>query len=714
MIKLGEGEALPAEAESSVRIHVVPEPNPLSLLERVRAPLWIFDIGLGRVFWANAAGLEIWASHSLAELCARDMRADMSKAVAHRLAQYQSEFERDEHCMFSELWTLYPGGEPRPLRVTFSGFRLEDGRMAMLCEAHADHQGSPENLRSAEALLHTSVMIVLYTHEGRALYLNPAARAAASERYPLFCERFVEPGAYERMKCELDSCGEGRSVALVRTARGERWHEITVRKSRDAVTGAVAWLASEMDVNDLKNAQHRENYLANHDLLTGLPNRNFVSRGFRDRIAELGRANTRGALIFIDLDRFKNLNDSLGHAAGDELLVEMARRLRGVLGESDLLARLGGDEFLVFTEAPLEDSRVDAMLPETKPTLGNARSHTAWLAERILAEVGRPVPVGESQIRVTPTLGVAFFPDDGADIETLMRHADLAMYKAKGEGRNRVAYFTNALNLAVKARLTLESELQLALERGELEAFYQPRLDVATNAVRGAEALVRWNHPVRKLLYPGEFIGVAEETGLISALGACVLEAVARAEVRFRSQGKQVALSANLSPRQFSDPEFLATVETIVLRTGCDPRHIELEITESMLLGPGAETVRALEVLGAMGFRISIDDFGTGYSNLGYLQRYPIHGLKIDRSFMHGLERATPIAALILTMCKMLGVETVAEGVETQAQLDWLREHGCDEYQGFLVSPAVRIADFESDFLPRATDTLAQRANLTK
>jgi diguanylate cyclase len=303
---------------------------------------------------------------------------------------------------------------------------------------------------------------------------------------------------------------------------------------------------------------------------------------------------------------------------------------------------------------------------------------------------------------VTPTIGCAFFPDDGKDLETLMRHADLAMYKAKADGRNRVGYFTEALNVAVKARLSLENELQNALECGELEVYYQPRLGVMDDEVLGAEALVRWNHPRRGVLLPGVFIAVAEDSGLISPLGAFVLEQVARAEVQFRAHKKAVSLSVNLSPRQFSDPAFIDSVKTIVERTGCDPTRLELEITESMLLSTGEDTVRILEALCAMGFRISIDDFGTGYSNLGYLQRYPIHGLKIDRSFMSGLDRATPIALLILAMCKMLGVQTVAEGVETQEQLEWLRHHGCHEYQGFLVSPAVRLEEFERRFLPNA------------
>ncbi len=662
--------------------NVIPA-DPLALLGRLRTPLWVFDIDAARVHWANAGALAIWEAATLDELRGRDMRADMSPAVSHRLRQYQADFQRNPGVSFTEMWTLYPGGKPKPLRVVFSGFELGGGRMGMLCEGLVDHGAHPENLRSAEALLHTSVMITMYALDGRPLYRNPAARATVVDPAATLEAHFTDAAGYARLRGQLDAFGEGRIVGRVRTNDGPRWHEITARRSHDAVTGDVAWLVSEVDVNELKNAEDRESYLANHDLLTGLPNRNFVSRGFRDRVAELVRDEGSAALVFIDLDHFKNLNDSLGHAAGDELLVEVARRLRDILPPGDLLARLGGDEFLVLTES------------------ADPRAHVAALADRALAEIAQAVRVGDSQVRVTTTLGVCFVPHDGTDIDTLMRHADLAMYKAKAEGRNRVGYFTEALNVAVQARLTLENELRLALERHELEVYYQPRLDVVTDAVLGAEALVRWHHPTRGLLLPGEFIAVAEDSGLVAPLGAFVLEAVARAEVAFRARAVPMVLSANLSPRQLTDPGFIEAVRAMVARTGCDPRGIELEITESTLLGRGEETEQVLAALCAMGFRISIDDFGTGYSNLAYLQRYPIHGLKIDRSFLHALDRTTPIAQLILAMCKMLGVETVAEGVETQAQLDWLRAHGCREYQGFLVSPAVPLRDFERDFVPR-------------
>lgn len=669
--------------------------EPLALLGRLRTPLWVFDIDAARVHWANAGALGIWEAATLAELRARDMRADMSPAVSHRLRQYQADFQRNPGVSFTEMWTLYPGGKPKPLRVVFSGFELPDGRMGMLCEGLVDHGAHPENLRSAEALLHTSVMITMYALDGRPLYRNPAARATVTDPSATLDAHFADAAGYARLRGQLDAFGEGRIVGRVRTNDGPRWHEITARRSHDAVTGDVAWLVSEVDVNELKNAEDRESYLANHDLLTGLPNRNFVSRGFRDRVAQLARDEGSAALVFIDLDHFKNLNDSLGHAAGDELLVEVARRLRDILPPGDLLARLGGDEFLVLTES-------------TDP-----RAHVAALAERALGELAQAVRVGDNQVRVTTTLGVCFFPQDGTDIDTLMRHADLAMYKAKSEGRNRVGYFTEALNVAVRARLTLENELRVALEQHELEVYYQPRLDVVTDAVLGAEALVRWHHPTRGLLLPGEFIPVAEDSGLVAPLGAFVLEAVARAAVAFRARSVPLVLSANLSPRQLADPGFIEVVRALVARTGCDPRGIELEITESTLLGRGEETEQVLAALCAMGFRISIDDFGTGYSNLAYLQRYPIHGLKIDRSFLHALDRTTPIAELILAMCKMLGVETVAEGVETEAQLDWLRAHGCREYQGFLVSPAVPLQEFERAFVPRtvARPALADAGN---
>ena len=649
----------------------------LAELNRLRTPAWVFDIDHRRVIWANPAALDVWQARSLDELCGRDMGADMSPAVAHRLEQYRQDFIR-HNAQFLETWTLYPKGQPRSLNVVFSGLQLADGRMAMFCEALSDHHGDPETLRSLEALVHTSVMITLYNRAGRALYRNAAARDAVDDVDAGIRHSFVKLADYRSILRTLVRHGQARLIALIQTARGERWHEVTARLCRDPVSGASACLVTEVDVTELKRTEARAHYLAHHDTLTGLANRHFVHQGFAQRLDEARRDGQQAALVFIDLDRFKHINDSLGHAAGDQLLVTMAQRLHAVVRVTDMVARLGGDEFLVLAVAPDISHYVDA------------------LGQRILTTMGRPLVLGTTEVRVSPSLGVCLFPDDGDTLDDLMRHADMAIYRAKEQGRNRMAYFTADLQTRAQGRLALEQELRDALANGQFELYYQPRLNVDTEVIIGAEALVRWHHPRRGLIMPGEFIGLCEEAGLIHALGALVLEQAARQQVRWAHRGYPLRVSVNLSPKQFGDPDLLRSIDATVRKTGCNPQLIELEITESVLLGHDEGTINTLHALCDMGFRLAIDDFGTGYSNLAYLQLYPINCLKIDRSFIQALDTAMPIADLIITMCRMLQMDVVAEGVETEDQLRWLQDRRCQEYQGFLFSKAVPAAEFDA------------------
>jgi diguanylate cyclase (GGDEF)-like protein len=640
-----------------------------SLLERLNNPVWVFDIDCARVHWANASAQQIWRATSLEELLARDMGADMSESVARRLRQFQQDFVRED-ARFSEIWTLYPRGEPKTLRVMFSGIHLADGRMAMLCEGLGELDADPETLRSAEALLHTTVMITLYTLQGAALYRNPAARDVATAVDQSLRERFVEGAAHDRLAQQLHTGGAGRLVAQVHTGQGQRWHEISARRCRDAVSGEEAWLLSEVDISELKRTEAHAQHLALHDTLTGLPNRSFVMQSFQQRMEQAHAVGHHAALMFIDLDRFKHINDSLGHSAGDQLLVNMAKRLHGQLREHDLAARLGGDEFLVLVAAE------------------NIERHVDQLAQRLLQVVAKPMVLGGVELQVTPSIGVALFPQDGQDIGTLMRHADLAMYRAKDRGRNGVAYFA--------------AELRQALERREFVVFYQPRVDVKTGRITGAEALVRWQHPERGLVFPDVFIGVCEDAGLIGALGEQVLAQAARQQHDWGRVGLQLRVSVNLSSRQFADAQLVENVQAIVAKAGCLPQQLELEITESLLLGNDDATITALRRLRGLGFGIALDDFGTGYSNLAYLRRYPLNVLKVDRSFVNEVGEGRAITELIILMAQALKLKVVAEGVETEEQLAWLQARGCDEYQGYLFSKPVPAAQFEALWRERA------------
>ena len=649
----------------------------LAFAERLKSPVWIFDIDQKKIVWANKGALRIWAADSLEELTARDMGKDMSASVAGRLLQYQQDFISSD-TFFSENWSIYPRGVPITLQVVHSGIRLSDGRMAMLCEGLEEQAVDVETLRCAEALLHTSVMITLFTREGKALYRNPAAREIVPDISETFAEHFVDSDVYKALIQNLRQNDVARSVALVHTKSGKRWHEISARGCRDAVTGNEAWLISEVDVSELKRAEARALHLASHDMLTELPNRKYVMEHFHYLLEQARKSGQQAALMFIDLDAFKYINDSIGHAAGDELLVEVAKRLQSGLRSSDVVARLGGDEFLVLTVAP------------------NIDTHMDMLSARLLKIISTPCFIMGNKLSVTPSIGAAFFPHDGEDLATLMKHADIAMYHSKENGGNSVSYYQPEFRQMVYSRMTEINRLKSAIENQEFEIYLQQRVDVKTGVVVGAEALARWIHPEQGVIAPNIFIPVLEEAGLIADFGIQIFEMAARQQRKYEQQGRLLTISVNLSPYQLRDLSFLEKVQKVIQGTQCNPKFIEFEITESALLDNSTQTILLLEGLKEKGFKLYIDDFGTGYSNFSYLQRYPLYGLKIDRSFINVPPDQRTLAAMIIMMSKAMNFRVVAEGVETEEQVKWLQEQDCDELQGYFIGAPVPVGEFES------------------
>jgi len=434
------------------------------------------------------------------------------------------------------------------------------------------------------------------------------------------------------------------------------------------------------DVTERLNTEERLRHLAHHDALTGLPNRTLLLDRINQAIAQAQRLELHVAVLYIDLDNFKEVNDSLGHAAGDQLLREVARRLKGCIRQSDSVARQGGDEFIVLLQNL--DRRTDA-----EP-----------MAKEILNALSHPIEIGSHTHRVTASVGISVYPQDGTNTEALLKNADMAMYHAKGAGKNEYRVFSAEMDAGLRQRLELKKGLELALQRGEFLLYYQPRVDLASGEIGSVEALLRWEHPDLGLMDPLQFIPYAEESGLIIAIGDWILREACRQALAWLQQGLRLRVAVNVSGRQFRQQSFLRTVAQALRDTGLEAKWLELELTESVLLQEMSLTVEAFDQLREMGVQIAIDDFGTGYSSLSYLKRFGVDRLKIDRSFIKDATRDRNDAAIvraIIAMAKGLQIQVTAEGVETAEQLAFLQNEGCSEAQGYLFSRPLLARDLE-------------------
>ncbi len=460
------------------------------------------------------------------------------------------------------------------------------------------------------------------------------------------------------------------------TSEGEtHWVSVSGRPIFDAHGNFKGYRGVGKDVTDSKFAEERIQYLAYHDDLTTLPNRSSFNRFLNHGIRHAHRHGTGLAVLFIDLDRFKNINDTLGHEGGDLLLQEVGERLKHCVRQSDTVARLGGDEFVVLLEDLGEPERV------------------AVVARKILADIARPFDIHAQEIRVTASVGISIYPEDGEDEQTLMKRADIAMYHAKQEGRNNYQFHTALMETHSFERVALESGLRGALDRGEFQLHYQPKVEIKSGRITGVEALIRWRHPDLGEVSPVRFIPIAEETGLIVPIGEWVLRTACLQNKAWQDEGlPHLCVAVNLSVRQFSHEDLLVDIASTLEETGLDPACLELEITESMIMHNVDKAVQLLVKLKAMGVRLAIDDFGTGYSSLSNLKRFPLDTIKVDRSFVCDIPSNTDdmaITSAIIAMGRSLGLTVVAEGVETREQIDFLREHACDEFQGYYFSKPI-------------------------
>jgi diguanylate cyclase (GGDEF)-like protein/PAS domain S-box-containing protein len=435
------------------------------------------------------------------------------------------------------------------------------------------------------------------------------------------------------------------------------------------VTGAVTVFH---DVGIARAIVLEMSHLAQHDVLTDLPNRLLLSDRLTQAILLAHRNHNQLALLFLDLDGFKHINDSLGHAIGDKLLQSVAARLSGCVRKSDTVSRQGGDEFVILL-----------------PTVTHA-ADAAVSAAKIIADLKKEHTIGEHRLRITASIGLSNYPDDGEDAETLIKNADTAMHHAKQNGRDNYQFFRPDMTLQAVERQSLEGELRYALEREELLLHYQPKVNLKTGAITSVEALIRWQHPERGLLLPGQFLTIAEDTGMIVGIGQWVLSEACRQTREWLDAGlPAVPVAVNISSLEFRSEHFVEGVRVALKNTRLDPKYLELELTETVLMRHSESTTSALEQLKAIGVRLAVDDFGTGYSSLSYLTRFPIDTLKLDRSFVHDILASSDdaiVVSAIISMGKSLKHRVIAEGVETPEQLAFLQAHGCDEGQGYYFS----------------------------
>ena len=431
------------------------------------------------------------------------------------------------------------------------------------------------------------------------------------------------------------------------------------------------------DITDRKAAEERVQYLAYYDALTGLPNRTLLQDRLAKALASARRQKDRLALLFLDLDRFKDINDSLGHSVGDLLLQKIGERLKTWGREQDTVARLGGDEFLIMVTG-IQDA-----------------TDAAVAGERLMDAMTTEFVIQGHSFSINCSLGISVFPEHGVDGETLIKNADVAMYSAKDNGRNNFRFFTGEMNAQVVERLTLENSLRLALEKEQLFLVYQPQMDIATGRITGMEALLRWQHPDLGLVPPDKFIRIAENSGLIVSIGEWVLRTACAQARKWQDEGlPAVSVAVNVSAVQFRQEGFCELIGRVLRETGLAPQYLELELTESLLLSSADVMFSVFQELKAIGLKLAIDDFGTGYSSLSYLKKFPVSKLKIDRSFIRDVAvnpDDAAITAAIISMAKSLRLKVIAEGVENEAQMSFLRAHQCDEIQGYYFSKPLAV-----------------------
>lgn len=549
-----------------------------------------------------------------------------------------------------------------------------------------------EQIRLFEKLFtSTNEAILISDMDNNIIAVNPAftlisgytVEEVIGKNPRMFSSGLMDEGVYQKMWSSIKADGKWQGEVLDRRKNGEIFAEwLSISALRDNKGALTHYIALMSDISERKAVEDRMTYMAQHDVLTGLPNRMLFQDRLQQAITYAERRHTNVALLFLDLDRFKNVNDTLGHHYGDLLLQEVTRRIRLCVRNSDTVSRQGGDEYVI-------------MLPNLDE-LGDILQ----VVNKLIETIAQPYQLEEHAVHMTTSIGVSVYPQDGTDSENLVKNADTAMYQAKDAGRNCYRFFTQDMNRSISKRVGLEYKLRKALKGSELLLHYQPLVDLRSGQIVAAEALVRWQHPEDGLIPPAEFIKIAEETGMIVPLGDWVLGEACRQNQEWRALGlREITMAVNLSPLQLHDRNLLKTVSKALSRSGMPAGALELEITESAMMKNPEQAITALNKLSGLGIRFSIDDFGTGYSSLSYLKKFPVDMLKIDQSFVRDLTVDNDDAAIVsavVSMAKSLGLRVIAEGVETAEQLLFLERLDCEMMQGYYFSRPLPAGEFKA------------------
>jgi diguanylate cyclase (GGDEF)-like protein/PAS domain S-box-containing protein len=550
-------------------------------------------------------------------------------------------------------------------------------------------------LKIASVAFDTDESIIITDANSLILRVNTAfekttgytAKEVVNKTPRLFKSGLHDEKFYADMWHAIKIKGRWQGEILDKRKNGEiypKWLTITAVKNDDDIV--THYVGAHMDISERKVSEEKIHRLAFYDSLTNLPNRALLLDRLKSALAQSQRTDKKGAVMFVDMDNFKTLNDTLGHDMGDLLLKQVARRLEFCMRDCDTVARFGGDEFVVMLQN-LEGNEFDVV------------KQIETVGEKILVSLNEDYRLAHHNYHSTPSIGVTIFHGHDVSIDELLKQADIAMYQAKAAGRNTLKFFSSEMQEKIDFRIMLETDLRSALSEKQLELYYQPQIDIDGQII-GAEALIRWNHTQQGIISPATFIPLAEETGLILSIGLWVLETACLQlkEWEKDTSTQHLKLAVNVSPKQFQQPNFVNQICHLVKNSQIQPNKLKLELTESILINDIEETIEKMNALRAIGIRFSMDDFGTGYSSLSYLTRLPIDQLKIDQSFVRNIgskSSDSDIIHTIMNMSKSLGLDVIAEGVETEAQRDFLGDNGCVTYQGFLYGKPIPIGDFE-------------------